>query len=216
VYAQDGRWMGRRESNRDITDRKKSDEQIGLLVTDLDRLAHVDEMTGINNRRSILMRAEHEFNVAMRYSPPLSMLFFDVDNFKQINDTFGHSLGDLALKKISQAACTEIRSADLIGRYGGDEFIVLMPQTRVQEALPLAERIRTRIAAIHMDTDKGPLNLTISIGIAQTTSIAFDPGGISQADSAENLLKRADQALFAAKQAGRNRTVVYDADKMGA
>ncbi len=218
VYGEDGRWLGRRESNRDITARKESEEKIGLLVTDLDRLAHIDEMTGIHNRRSILILAEHEFNVAMRYRPPLSILFFDIDDFKQTNDTFGHAIGDQALKQIVQAAGAEIRSADVIGRFGGDEFIVLLPQTSVQEALPLAERIRAQIAALRMDTDKGPVTLTISMGITQTIHRVGEPGDIppAPADTVENLLRRADQALYAAKQAGRNRTMIYDPDKTGA
>jgi len=218
VYGEDGRWLGRRESNRDITARKESEDKIGLLNTDLDRLAHVDEMTGIHNRRSILFMAEHEFNVAMRYRPPLSILFFDIDYFKQINDTFGHAIGDQALKQIVQAAGAEIRSADVIGRFGGDEFIVLLPQTSVQEALPLAERIRAQIAALCMDTDKGPVTLTISMGITQTIHRVGEPGDIppAPADTVENLLRRADQALYAAKQAGRNRTMIYDPEKTGA
>jgi diguanylate cyclase (GGDEF)-like protein/PAS domain S-box-containing protein len=218
VYGRDGRWLGRRESNRDITARKESEDKIGLLNTDLDRLAHMDEMTGIHNRRSILLLAEHEFNVAMRYRPPLSVLFFDIDYFKQINDTFGHALGDQALKQIVQVARAEIRSADVLGRYGGDEFIVLLPQTGVQEALPLAERIRARIADLRIDSEKGPLALTISMGIAQTIHRVLDPGDIppAAADTAEKLIQRADQALYAAKQAGRNRTMIYDPDKTGA
>ncbi len=105
----------------------------------------------------------------------------------------------------------------MVGRYGGDEFIVLLPQTSVQEALPLAERIRAQIAAMLIDTEKGPVTLTISIGIAQTIHMVLDPGDIPQApaDSVENLLKRADQALYAAKQAGRNCTRIYELKKTG-
>jgi diguanylate cyclase (GGDEF)-like protein/PAS domain S-box-containing protein len=218
VYGDDGRWLGRRESNRDITARKESEEKIQLLIADLERLALVDEMTGIHNRHSILLLVEHEFNVAMRYRPPLSILFFDIDYFKQINDSFGHLIGDQALKQVVQVAGAAIRSADVIGRFGGDEFIVLLPQTGVQEALPLAERIRARIAALRMDTAKGPLSLTISIGIAQTIHMVLDPGDMPQnpSDTVEKLLMRADQALYAAKKAGRNSTMIYEADKTGA
>jgi diguanylate cyclase (GGDEF)-like protein/PAS domain S-box-containing protein len=201
----------------DITVRKRSEEQIEILNSNLNRLAHMDEMTGIHNRRSLLLLAEHEFNVAMRYRPPLSILFFDIDFFKQINDTYGHLIGDQALKQIVQIACAEIRSADVIGRYGGDEFIVILPQTNAAEALPLAERIRTQIAAMRMEPEKGQPSLTISIGIAQTFPILPDSGDIPQAssDTMENLIKRADQALYAAKQAGRNQTMIYDPDKVG-
>ena len=159
----------------------------------------------------MLQLAEHEFNVAMRYRPPLSMLFFDIDHFKQINDTFGHLMGDQALKKMIAAVCAEMRSADVIGRYGGDEFVILLPQTSAQEALPFADRIHASIAAIRLNTEKGPLTLTVSIGIAQTihenTSIFAQE--TAQMDTVESLLLRADQALYAAKQAGRNRTVIF-------
>jgi diguanylate cyclase (GGDEF)-like protein len=103
-----------------------------------------------------------------------------------------------------QAVCAKLRSADLIGRYGGDEFVILLPQTSAQEALPLAERIHASIAAMRLDTDRGVLTLSISIGIAQ--SIHED----SQTDTVENLLHRADLALYAAKQAGKNCTIIFD------
>jgi diguanylate cyclase (GGDEF)-like protein len=147
---------------------------------------------------------EHEFNISLRYQSPLSMMFFDVDHFKKINDAFGHAVGDQALKKVVKVVCAELRSADEIGRYGGDEFVVLLPQTGAQEVLRLAERIHASVAAISMNTDNGPLTLTISIGIAQTVHSAMQP------DSVQNLLLRADQALYAAKQNGRNCTVIFD------
>jgi len=134
----------------------------------------------------------------MRYRPPLSVLMFDVDSFKQINDSFGHAVGDLVLQRIIQTVCAEIRSADMIGRYGGDEFIILLPQTGTQEVLPLAERISEKITALSIETDKGPLAVSLSIGISQTIHHG------TLADTVENLLLRADRALYAAKQAGRN------------
>ncbi|MCX6067447.1 MAG: GGDEF domain-containing protein, partial [Chloroflexi bacterium] len=178
------------------------------------QLARIDDLTGINNHRSLVQLAEREFDVAMRYRHPLSMMFFDIDHFKQINDTFGHLMGDQALKQMIDVVSANLRRADVIGRYGGDEFVILMPQTSAQEALPFAERIHASIATLQLKTDKGPLMLTISIGIAQTIH-ATEPGAGST-DTVENLLLRADQALYAAKEAGRNRTVVFDPDKTGA
>lgn len=170
------------------------------------QLARMDDQTGINNHRSLMQLAEREFNVAMRYQQPFSMMFFDVDHFKQVNDTFGHEMGDQALKMTIKTVCACLRSADLIGRYGGDEFVILLPHTGAKEALPLAERIHASIAEMHLDTEKGPLTLTISIGIAQSVH------GASQPDTVESLLLRADQALYAAKQGGRNRTNVFGQD----
>ena len=189
---------------RDITARRKAEEKIRLLNAELEALADTDGLTGINNHRSLLKLAEREFEVAMRYQPPLSMMFFDIDYFKQINDTFGHAIGDEALKLTIQTVCAKLRSADLIGRYGGDEFVILLPQTSALDALPLAERIHASIAEMRLETNKGPLTLTISIGIAQSIHDA------SELDTVESLLLRADQALYAAKQAGRNRTVIFD------
>ncbi len=189
---------------RDVSDRVENEERILRLNIELDELANLDGLTGINNHRSLLKLAEREFDVAMRYKPPLSMMFFDIDNFKQINDTFGHAVGDEALKNTIQAVCGKLRSADQIGRYGGDEFVILLPQTSAQDALPLAERIHASIAAMRLDTDRGALTLTISIGIAQSIHDAL------QADTVEALLHRSDIALYAAKQAGKNCTRIHD------
>jgi diguanylate cyclase (GGDEF)-like protein len=208
---------------RDITERKQAEAELLRAQGELEaahrelqqsfvqqqQLALIDDLTGINNHRSLLQLAKREFDVAMRYRPPLSMMFFDIDNFKQINDTFGHAMGDESLKMTVQAVCAKLRSADLIGRYGGDEFVILLPQTSAQEALPLAERIHASIAAMRLDTDRGVLTLSISIGIAQ--SIHED----SQTDSVQSLLHRADIALYAAKNAGKNCTMIFDTEPTG-
>ena len=182
------------------------------------QLARTDALTGINNRGHLFELAEREFHVAMRYRPPLSIIMFDIDNFKEINDTFGHLMGDQVLQRITQVVCKEIRSADLIGRYGGDEFVILLPQTSAQEALFLAERIHASVAAMPKDNDIDPVVHTVSIGIAQTIhnaipnplpDTALESGRTMQFDTLEDLFQRADQALYAAKQSGRNRTVIF-------
>ena len=203
---------------RDITERKQAEAELLRAQGELEaahrelqqsfvqqqQLALIDDLTGINNHRSLLQLARREFDVSMRYRPPLSMMFFDIDNFKQINDTFGHAMGDLALIQIIQTVCAKLRSTDLIGRYGGDEFVILLPQTTAQDALPLTERIHASIADMWLDTEKSPLTLTISIGIAQSIHEA------SHTDTVESLLHRADLALYAAKQAGKNCTKIFD------
>jgi diguanylate cyclase (GGDEF)-like protein/PAS domain S-box-containing protein len=209
---------------RDITERKQTEAKLrqakeALEVTHREleqsfmreqQLARIDVLTGVNSRNYLFELASHEFEVAMR-RPPLSMLMIDIDHFKQINDTFGHAMGDQAIKHIAQIVYAEIRSADVIGRYGaGDEFVILLPQTSTQEARSLAERIHASIAAMRLDTGKGALTVTISIGVAQTIHDA------AQTDTVESLLHRADTALYAAKQAGRNRTVIFDPNTIGA
>jgi diguanylate cyclase (GGDEF)-like protein len=162
--------------------------------------------------------AEREFNIAMRYRPPLSIIMFDIDYFKQINDTYGHLVGDLVLQRVAQVVCAEIRSVDLVGRYGGDEFVILLPQTSAQEALSLADRIHASVAAIRLENDNDPVILTVSIGITQTShdtvpsllrDAELEPGRALKPETLEDLFLRADQAMYAAKQAGRNRTTIF-------
>jgi diguanylate cyclase (GGDEF)-like protein len=219
-YDPQGRPLRMTATHTDITARKQAESELRQAKESLEithkeleqafereqQLARIDALTGVNNRRYLFELAEYEFNVAVRYRPPLSVLMFDVDDFKMINDNFGHAIGDQVLQHLTQVVCAILRSADVIGRYGGDEFIVLLPQTSAQEARPLAERIHANIAAIQMETDKGPLRLSISLGIAQTIHNASKP------DAVEDLFLRADQALYAAKQAGRNCTVIFDAE----
>jgi len=168
------------------------------------QLARIDMLTGVNNRRHLFELAAHEFNIAARYSLPLSVLMYDVDDFKLINDNFGHAIGDQALQWLTQVVLGQLRQADIFGRYGGDEFIILLPQTDAKEARILGGRIRSSVASMTLETNKGGLSLTISLGIAGMLHMK------AATDSLEDLLQRADQALYAAKQAGRNRTVVYD------
>jgi diguanylate cyclase (GGDEF)-like protein len=122
-------------------------------------------------------------------------------DFKKINDTFGHLAGDQILQRVTQAVCAELRSADTIGRYGGDEFIILLPITNAQQAYPLAERIRVKVAALCSPTPKGNVSVTISLGIVEMRSA-------SPVESVEDVFRRADMAMYAAKQAGCNRTEI--------
>jgi diguanylate cyclase (GGDEF)-like protein/PAS domain S-box-containing protein len=163
-------------------------------------LARTDELTQVNNRRHFIELARHEFAVAQRYQHPLSVILFDVDHFKQINDTFGHQAGDEMLQHIAQIAGEDLRAADILARYGGEEFVLLLPNSTAQQARILAERIRKGIAERGIDTDTGNVRVTISAGIAEV---------LSQEDTLDRLIQRADQALYAAKEAGRNRTILF-------
>jgi diguanylate cyclase (GGDEF)-like protein len=130
-------------------------------------------------------------------------MMFDIDHFKGVNDTFGHAVGDQILQHVTQIACTELRSADVIGRYGGEEFVIMLPVTDAQQVYPVAERIRAGVAALRVPTPKGDASVTISIGIAETILKPQD-------ESVDKVIRRADEAMYAAKQAGRNRTIIFD------
>jgi diguanylate cyclase (GGDEF)-like protein/PAS domain S-box-containing protein len=206
----------------DITKRKEREEELRLAREKLElanlelrfafeheqHLAHTDPLTGVNNRRYLFELAEHEFDVARRYQQPLSVILFDLDHFKSINDTFGHSTGDKMLEYVTQAACAQLRDVDLIGRYGGEEFVIVLPMTGAQQAYLLAERIRAGVDALRIETDKGTAAVTLSIGVAEMLHVPLD-------GSVENMLHRADEAMYAAKKNGRNRTVIFDLGETG-
>ena len=191
---------------RDITKRKQAEEALKTAKLELEtalvreqQLARTDPLTGINNRRHLYEIAEHEIEVAERYNHPLSVIMFDIDHFKKVNDIHGHMAGDQILEIVTRTACGELRSADVIGRFGGEEFIILLPMTNAQQAYPLAERIRTEVAALKVPTPKGVASVTLSIGIIEVTD---------GEESVEDVFHRADETMYSAKQAGRNRTEI--------
>jgi diguanylate cyclase (GGDEF)-like protein len=192
----------------EITERKRAEQALAAANFELQialarqqQLAHTDELTGINNRRYLYELAEHEFEIATRYQQPLSVIMFDIDHFKEVNDTFGHTIGDQMLQHVTRVACTELRSVDVIGRYGGEEFVIILPMTNAKKAFPLAERIRVGVEAMRVPTEKGDAAVTLSIGIIE---MIHD----TQTESIDSLIRRADEAMYAAKQAGRNRTEI--------
>jgi len=194
--------------HQDITEQKQAQQSLEaahlILKNALNfekQLARTDPLTGVNNRRYLYELAEHEFEVSLRYQQPLSVLMFDIDHFKKVNDTFGHKIGDEMLKRITQVAVQELRSADVIGRYGGEEFIILLPMTNSEQAFSLAERIRMAVAALGVPSEKGNTTVTLSIGIVEKE-------WRSSSESVEDVFNRADEAMYTAKQAGRNCTII--------
>jgi diguanylate cyclase (GGDEF)-like protein len=205
--------------DRDIAERKQAEEdlrrahdaleQVNLeLQQSLERetlLASTDGLTGLYNHRHFFELAAREFHAAMRHRRSLAFLMFDMDNFKQVNDTFGHTVGDKLLGQVAQTVLAQVRVSDVVARYGGDEFIVLLPQASAGQALPIAERIRASVAAIRVETVKEPFAITLSIGIAEMRREPAD-------ENIERIIQRADEAMYAAKAQGRNRTVIHGAD----
>ena len=187
--------------------RQRDRVRLERLNTELQHLATVDPLTGAWNRRHFLELANRELERARRYGRPLCALMLDVDHFKRINDTHGHATGDAALVALTDACRITLRSSDLLGRLGGEEFAVLLPETTMENACEVAERLRCAIAAIALPAPAGgTVELTASIGVA-----AADP----QETSVEKPLSRADEALYRAKAQGRNRVAQIERTEAG-
>lgn len=165
---------------------------------ELERQAHLDFLTGLRNRRAFFEQGELELSRAARQGTPLSVLILDIDLFKQVNDRYGHEVGDQALKALAAVSERTVRRIDILGRLGGEEFAVLLPGAAATAALEAAERLRQAIADEPIELDTGTtLAITVSIGVATLARMAPDtPLG--------DLLRRADVALYSAKSAGRN------------
>ena len=163
----------------------------------LEQLARHDSLTGLLNRRYFFDLAEQELARALRHDRPLSLLMIDIDLFKQVNDTYGHAVGDKTLQKLSQIFSEIVREIDIVCRMGGEEFAILLPETGKEEAIEVAERLRLSVEKTEIPMEHGlPLHFTISIGVASLKK---------QSDNIDTLLSRADNALYEAKRTGRNR-----------
>ncbi|MGH8371168.1 MAG: ligand-binding sensor domain-containing diguanylate cyclase [Gammaproteobacteria bacterium] len=173
------------------------------LIHELENLATTDSLTRLHNRRHFLERAEAEFERSRRYQRPLSIFLLDADHFKEINDTYGHEMGDHALRVLASICRQNLRQLDVIGRYGGEEFVVFLPETSMAKAMEVAERLRAGVEEINLDVTGGSIHVTVSIGVATATT---------QTDSIAALINEADRALYEAKRAGRNKVVLSRSD----
>lgn len=163
---------------------------------ELERLASTDPLTGAANRRELMHRVEQEVARARRSAAPISLLMADLDHFKRVNDEYSHQAGDDVLREFVRLIGEVLRPSDLLGRIGGEEFAVLLPETKLAEACQVAERIRQALEQDIIHTDEGDIRLTTSIGVAE-----FRPGE----EDVDGWFNRADEQLYAAKQHGRNR-----------
>jgi diguanylate cyclase (GGDEF)-like protein/PAS domain S-box-containing protein len=166
------------------------------LFKEIQQLAETDDLTGINNRRQLFVLGQREFDRAKRYGYPLSVIMLDIDNFKKINDTFGHAVGDVVLRRLAGMCQKNIREIDILGRYGGEEYVIVLPDTDLVQACEAAERLRSEAEGAQISSKVGALKITISLGVAQ-----IDPGLPNLAA----LIDRADTALYQAKNAGKNQ-----------
>jgi diguanylate cyclase (GGDEF)-like protein len=165
-------------------------------LSDAERRAQTDPLTGVLNRRSLIERLDAACLRARTRGLPIALLFIDLDHFKEINDSYGHAAGDACLSAIIGPIQAELRQSDVIGRYGGEEFVVILNGADAAAARPIAERICRRVAEVRVEGFGAPINLTCSIGVA-----ASDTLGVW----GQHLIAHADTAQYAAKRSGRNQ-----------
>ncbi len=171
-------------------------------------MSQTDALTGLDNRRHLNERIDEMFQHAQRLNEPFSLVMCDLDKFKSVNDTYGHQVGDEVLKQLARILKDEAREIDRVGRYGGEEFMLLLPGTVLDAAVTFAERVRKRIEGHTFTFDGGTLQRTASFGVS-----GWPHPAISDSDA---LVRTADDALYVAKETGRNRVIRYDGDEFNA
>jgi diguanylate cyclase (GGDEF)-like protein/PAS domain S-box-containing protein len=172
----------------DVTDRR-------LAEMRLEKLANTDELTGLPNRRHFLERVRAEMVRSRRFGKSLCVAMIDIDDFKKVNDTYGHGVGDLALQHVARTVMDLRRAVDVVGRLGGEEFCILFPEARLEDGVAAAQRVLRGLADSVLEHDGLRLRLTVSIGLAE----------YAEGESLDELLKRSDEALYEAKRSGKNR-----------
>jgi diguanylate cyclase (GGDEF)-like protein len=175
---------------------KESEESVRTALGEVRRLATIDFLTGLYNRRHFFEMAAREFQRARRYGQSLCAMMLDLDHFKSVNDTYGHAVGDEVLKEIAECCRRELRGVDVVGRYGGEEFAIMLPEIDLSTAFQVAERLRRSVAGKTVDARRSLLVITVSIGVSAVEDEDL---------SVEDVIGRADEALYSAKRGGRNR-----------
>ncbi len=175
------------------------------LLTGLKSKAETDELTGLLNRRSVLQSVHNEIERALRTKRPIAFLMYDLDHFKGVNDTFGHPAGDIVLQGIANIALATFRKIDVVGRLGGEEFLVVLPESDQEAARAAAERFRLAVSEHKFVAGYERIEITISIGV-------FVPDMAANSVTVQNVIDATDKALYAAKHSGRNCVVVQGLD----
>lgn len=182
------------ETNRSL------EEKVKERTLQLEIQANTDAVTGVASRFAIMEALSTSVQTFERYHRSFSILMVDVDHFKEVNDSHGHQAGDEVLAELAKCISSNIRSVDIVGRYGGEEFLVVLPETPEEAATELAERIRLAVESLLLPFD---ISITCSVGVS----------GIVKGISGDGLISRADHALYSAKRAGRNKVIVFDKNK---
>ncbi len=164
-------------------------------VEDEQSRAQVDALTRLANRLAYDERMQQEFNRWQRYNKPLTICIIDIDKFKNVNDKYGHKVGDKVLRTVAELCDSRVRETDFLARYGGEEFVLLLPETSLEQSITLADNLRKEVEKCNFHYAKDPVAITISCGLAE----------FKQGDTPDSVFVRADQALYAAKEGGRNQ-----------
>lgn len=173
-------------------------KQINYIYTRTKYLSITDELTGLSNRRCFDNTLEKEFLRALRYNNKLTLVMFDIDHFKTVNDTYGHPCGDYILKEVANAALQTFRKTDTVFRFGGEEFVVILTETDIKQSEIPLERFRKSIETLDLTYQNQQINITVSIGACQLDQ---------SIGNKEEFLQKADNALYDAKNSGRNKVV---------
>jgi len=190
---------------QELEDREKQLSQMN------DKLLHIsltDGLTGVDNRRALEQRLHEMFEHSLRLHEPIACVMCDIDHFKKVNDTYGHAAGDAVLKQFAEILKDAAREIDRVGRYGGEEFLMLLPGTVLDSAVTFAERVRQRVEENTFSFEGGTLKRTVSLGVASWPH--------PKIEGREAMLKAADDALYVAKEMGRNRVVRFDSAEFNA
>jgi diguanylate cyclase (GGDEF)-like protein len=182
--------------------RVRSAYRTKYLMDLLEEKAQVDGLTGLNNRAFFDTRIAEEIERARRYNKPLAIVLSDVDKFKSVNDTYGHTFGDTVLSEVAEVVRTVARTSDTVARYGGEEFVTLLPEQDLQGAAIFANRVREEIEALSLEHNGIPVKITSSFGVASTAEVGYT--------EIQHLVECADKALYAAKESGRNRVCLWN------
>jgi diguanylate cyclase (GGDEF)-like protein len=189
-----------RFTSDEIVHGEQAAEHLALAIVK-SQLAVTDHLTNVYNRRGLYELGRREIDRTHRYGKPLSTIVLDIDHFKQINDLHGHTIGDQVLRAVADRFRKNIRTVDILGRYGGEEFAILLPESNLPAALQTAERLCRCIGDAPMQTEQGGIAVTISVGVASANA---------STTNLDILLNHADDAMYAAKQAGRNQVSVSE------
>jgi diguanylate cyclase (GGDEF)-like protein len=184
----------------DVTDTSLYQTQLKKVMAELEETSNLDGLTKLYNRRYLESALTREFSLAQRHGHPLSVILADIDHFKRINDTYGHLVGDDVLREVSRLLKHAVRDSDVMGRYGGEEFLILLPETKLEGARELGERLRRLIEHTPMQFGKDAPVVTISLGISTLTP---------RTATHQELVSEADKALYFSKAAGRNRASLF-------